>query len=300
MDPSFNTVTIIGVGLLGGSLGLALKKRGLAGTVRGVGRRQESLDKALSAGAIDEAFLDAEDAVQDAVQGAGLVVLCTPANFVTQFLDIIRPVCSESAIVTDVASTKTHICQHAHATWPQPRRFVGSHPMAGSEKFGPEHAHHELYEGAYVFVEENDGLDPDAHHTIIELWQGLGARVVEIAPTLHDAILARTSHVPHIVSSALARLVDGQANLAPFIGNGFRDTTRIAEGRPEIWRDISLTNRAAIGEGLGEVIEQLQAFCQAIRDGDGERLERLFDDGRVARQKALEDAREPRRKALEE
>lgn len=289
MDPSFNTVTIIGVGLLGGSLGLALKKRGLAGTVRGVGRRQESLDKALSAGAIDEAFLDAEDAVRDAVQDAGLVVLCTPASFVTQFLDIIRPLCSESAIVTDVASTKTHICQHARNTWPQPRRFIGSHPMAGSEKFGPEHAHHELYEGANVFVEENDGLDPDAHHAIIELWQDLGARVVEVSPALHDRLLARTSHVPHIVSSALARLVDGQANLAPFIGNGFRDTTRIAEGRPEIWRDISLTNKAAIGESLGEVIEQLQAFAQAIREADPERLERLFEEGREARRKALEE-----------
>ncbi len=286
MSRSFETVTIIGAGLLGGSLGLALKKRGMAGTIRGVGHRQVSLDKALSAGAIDEAFTDAAAAVQ----GAGLIVLCTPVNKVTQYLDIIQPVCSRSAVVTDVASTKADICSHASNTWPNPRRFIGSHPMAGSEKFGPEHAKPELYEKAYVLVEEaSEGLDPDAHRTVVELWQDLGARVVEVSPTRHDALLARTSHVPHIVSSALAQLVGGQANLAPFIGNGFRDTTRVAEGRPEIWRDISLTNGAAIGESLGEVIEQLQAFAQAIREDDGERLERLFEDGREARQKAIEE-----------
>ncbi|MCL4692724.1 MAG: prephenate dehydrogenase/arogenate dehydrogenase family protein, partial [Candidatus Hydrogenedentes bacterium] len=134
MNPNFGTVTIVGVGLLGGSLGLALKERGLCRTVRGVGHRQVSLDAALARHAIDEASLNLAAAAAD----TELIVICTPAGLVPETLDQIRRASLPSAIITDVASTKGTICAHADQVWPGRRRFIGSHPMAGSEKFGPE------------------------------------------------------------------------------------------------------------------------------------------------------------------
>lgn len=283
MSHVFDIVTVVGVGLLGGSLGLGLKKRGGAKTVRGVGRREESLNKALAGGSIDEAFTQIEPAVDQ----ADLVVLCTPAAMVPDFLDTIRPLCGPSCVVTDVASTKASICSHAADTWDAPRRFVGSHPMAGSEKYGPEHGDADLYEGAIAFVEQGEGLDPEAVDRVTELWESLGSETVRIAPALHDTLAARTSHVPHIVAAALAQLTDTGDDLRAFVGQGFRDTTRIAEGRPEIWRDICLTNANAIGQGLDEIIEKLQQATDAINTGDCDRLDRYFQDGLQARKKIL-------------
>ena len=284
MSTRFETVTIVGVGLLGGSLGLALKQRGLAGTVRGVGRRQSSLDAAMSNGAIDEPYLD----VREACIGADLVVLATPAATVTKHMDIVRTVCSTTTVVTDVASTKSAICAHTKKAWSAPYRFVGSHPMAGSEKFGPENAEARLYENSVCFVERLDDHAPDAHAAVVELWQSLGAIVVPVDPQLHDTLVARTSHVPHIVASALACLANDDNSIAPFIGNGFRDTTRVAEGRPELWRDICLTNPEAIQQSLSEIIAILQETGEAISASDGARLEKIFERGRDARAKALE------------
>lgn len=285
MAKLFDTVTIVGVGLLGASLGLALKQRALARTVRGVGHRRTSLDKALEVGAIDEAYLEATGPAT----GADLIVICTPAAIVPQVLDAVRPVCGKSTVVTDVTSTKAGICAHAKQTWTGPYRFVGSHPMAGSEKFGPEHADPGLYGGSVCFVERLNGHASDAHAAVIELWEEVGARVVQVEPELHDAMVAKTSHVPHIVASALSQLIGnvGEGE-APFIGNGFIDTTRVAEGRPEIWRDICLTNPEAIKTNLSEVIRLLSEAADAVSQLDGPRLEEFFQKGREARARALE------------
>lgn len=283
MSQMFDTVTIVGVGLLGGSLGLGLKRKCGAKSIRGVGRREESLNKALAVGSIDEAFTN----IDEAVEGADLVVLCTPAALVPAFLDIIQPLCSPTCVITDVASTKASICRHAADTWDSPRRFIGSHPMAGSEKFGPEHGDAHLYEGAVTFVEEGDGLDPEAVDCVSKLWRLLGSETVRIVPEVHDVLAARTSHVPHIVAAALAQITDSGDDLRAFVGRGFRDTTRIAEGRPEIWRDICLTNGEAIGGGLAEIIDKLRQATEAINTGDGDRLDRFFQDGLSARRKVL-------------
>lgn len=285
MTTQFEIVTIVGVGLLGGSLGLALKERGLAGTVRGVGRRQSSLDTALAIGAIDDAYLD----LREASIGANLVVLATPAATVPAHMDIVRTVCSTTTVVTDVASTKSEICAHTRKSWSAPYRFIGSHPMAGSEKFGPEHAEAGLYENSICFVEKLDGHAPDAHAAVVDLWESLGATVVPVDPELHDAMVARTSHVPHIVASALACLAADRPGIAPFVGNGFRDTTRVAEGRPEIWRDICLTNPEAIQQALSEITAILQETGEAIHDRDAARLDEIFKRGRDARRKVLEE-----------
>ena len=281
MNPNFGTVTIVGAGLLGGSLGLALKARGLARTIRGVGRRQCSLDTALAKGAIDENYLNLEEAVH----GADLIVVCTPAGMVPQQLDQIRGACSVSAFVTDVASTKAEICAHAEATWTPPRRFVGSHPMAGSEKFGPEHATATLYDGCVTFVEALQSHEPEAHERVVTMWQSVGARVIEVEPVRHDALVARTSHIPHILAALIAELAGDACDVRAEAGRGFRDVTRIAAGRPEIWRDICLTNRAAVLEGLEQIARRLDHVRGAIEAGSGEALEAFFESARAAREK---------------
>lgn len=285
MEPHFNRVTIIGVGLLGASLGLALKSRGLASKVLGVGHRQSSLDTALRMGAVDETCLNAAEAVVS----ADLIVLATPAALVIPKLDEIRNACPPQAVVTDVASTKNEICEHARATWPALRRFVGSHPMAGSEKFGAEHGRANLYEGSVCLVESAPDLDPAARAAVVALWRAVGAEVVDIAPDAHDAILARTSHIPHVLASALAVLAAHQENVRPFVGPGFRDMTRIAASRPEIWRDICLTNREAILAGLSELQEGVNAFAEAIKNADAAALETLFQEGHEARRATVDE-----------
>ena len=284
MNPLFNRVTIVGVGLLGASLGLALKARGLAGRVIGVGHRQISIDTALHTGAVDEAFLELPPALKD----TDLVVLATPAALVIPKLNEIRPLINPETLVTDVASTKAAICEHAKNTWPTPRRFIGSHPMAGSERFGPEHGDKDFYVGAVTLVEKNDGLDAAAHDAIRELWRAVGASIIDIDPVEHDALLARTSHLPHIVSSVLATLAVRQGDIRSVIGNGFRDMTRIAGSRPELWRDICLTNRPAILDALAELEQDLQQFSKALRDEDDTLIFELFQQGKTARKKAVD------------
>ncbi|HPO86817.1 MAG TPA: prephenate dehydrogenase [Candidatus Hydrogenedentes bacterium] len=281
----FQVATIVGVGLLGGSLGLALKERGIARTVRGVGRRQNSLDVALARGAIDESFLDLKKAVKD----ADLIVLCTPANSVVAELDEIHPHCRPDLVVTDVASTKSAICQHARKTWPSPLRFIGSHPMAGSEKYGAEHATGNLYNGSVVIVEKKESFHAsDAHRTVCDLWKAVGSKVFELPPEQHDEILARTSHVPHIVAACLALLIDPDCHVRPMIGSGFRDTTRVAAGRAELWRDICLTNPEAIARGLIAFQEKMTRILQLVEERDARGLETFFEQAQENRKRVLD------------
>ena len=282
MTQRYSTVTVIGVGLLGGSFALALKAKNLTDTVRGVGRNSETLEKAAALGIIDASYLEPAEACR----AADLIVVCTPAGSVPSILDTIRPACSRSALVTDVASTKAVICSHAARTWPEPLRFVGSHPMAGSEKFGPEHASPTLYEGCITFVDENAAAG-EARAEITALWESLGARVLAIAPEVHDALVARTSHIPHIAAGCVARLAAAGGDVAPFAATGFRDVTRVAAGRPELWRDICLTNRSAIAEGLERLEQDLAEVRRMVTEGRAEGLDAFFAQSQEARRKAL-------------
>jgi prephenate dehydrogenase len=283
MSRRFENVTILGVGLLGGSLGLALKARGMAGIIRGVGHRQASVDKALAVGAIDAGYLDVRDAARD----AELVVICTPSALVPRMLDDLVLICPRDAVVTDVASTKGFICNLAQVTWPAPRRFIGSHPMTGSEKSGPEYASADLYAGCVTMVEADNGHAPDARAAVLDLWGGVGARVVEVAPEVHDAIVARTSHVPHILAAAVASVAAKQWDIQALVGPGFRDFTRIAGSRPEIWRDNCLTNREAILAALQETAAAVEAFRCALEQGREPALEAFFRAGQSARGEVL-------------
>ena len=279
MTPPYPIVTIAGVGLLGASLGLALKDRGLADHVRGVGRRQSSLDVAIDLGAIDSATTNLAEGCAE----ADVIVLCTPAAQIPDQLDTVRDAMKSTAIATDAASTKSIICNHARNTWPAPSRFVGAHPMAGSEKYGPDAARDDLYDGAFCILCP-DGADVDAANAIQEFWSSVGCTIVAMDAAEHDRITARTSHVPHVAAAALAKIAGQLENAGPMIGNGFRDTTRIAAGRPELWRDICLTNPEAIIEGLETLEQECAAIRDAIQRNDADALTEFFEAGQRARQ----------------
>lgn len=282
MTQRYGAVTIIGVGLLGGSLALAMKSRHLTDTVRGVGRNPETLEKATALGIIDASYLEP----LEACHGADLVVICTPAGSVSSILDAIRPACSASALVTDVASTKAAICDHAARTWPAPLRFVGSHPMAGSEKFGPEHATATLYEGCITIVDTNPEA-AGARAEVTALWEAVGSSVVAIEPAVHDALVARTSHIPHIVAGCIARLAAAAGEVNAVAGTGFRDVTRVAAGRPELWRDICLTNQTAIAEGLEALERDVAEVRRMVAEGRAGALDAFFQQAQEAREKVL-------------
>lgn len=281
--PHFGIVTVVGVGLLGGSLGLALKQRGLCTRVRGVGRNTSTLETAQRLGAIDDIHTDLREAARD----SDIIVLCTPVVAVNEKLDELRDCIGPDTVVTDVASTKAEICRHAEDTWPLPLRFIGSHPMAGSEKFGPEHATPTLYEGSVTLVARCPDADPGALETVRGLWSAVGSRVVDMDPQIHDALLARTSHIPHIVAACIAELAANAGDVTNVVGNGFRDVTRIAAGRPELWRDICLTNRDAILEGLLRLGERLDEVRRMIANNATHELEDFFKTGEESRREAL-------------
>ena len=205
-------------------------------------------------------------------------------------LDQIKTIRKDQMVVTDVASTKAQICDYAKRTWPQPLQFIGSHPIAGSEKYGPENASSDLYEGSVVIVESmQDWHKPEAYNLVCKFWTFLGAIVHQLDPPEHDIILARTSHVPHIAAAGLALLADIGKNVRPMLGGGFRDTTRIAAGSPAMWRDICLTNSEAIGSALNAYADKLKKAAEWIAARDPDSLERFFQDARDSRKRLLEE-----------
>ena len=276
----FEQVTIVGCGLLGASLGLALKQRGLAKHVVGVGRNVSTLEKAQAAGAID-----AHASLLDAASDSALVVLAVPVAQSVTVLESLAGATHPDAVLTDVGSTKAVICQRASELWPTHRRFVGAHPMAGSDKSGPEHARADLYEGCICLLEAHPALDAAAHAQVDALWQAVGARTVPVEAARHDAILAYTSHLPHVVAAALALRADAQGDVKPFVGNGLKDSTRIAASRPEVWTEICLTNREALLEAIDACAHELQYFRAALQAEDCTAVTEFFEVARDARQR---------------
>lgn len=283
MDPFFDRVVLVGAGLLGASLGLAMQAAGTARRITGVGRRQETLDTAQALGAIHDSSLDLAEVAPD----ADCIIVATPAGAVLDALDIARAHGKPGAVLLDVASTKAAICAHAASRWAAPRPFIGCHPMAGSEKSGPEHATASLYQNSVCFIEDSPDLDPEALAKVRALWERAGARVIAIEPVRHDAILASTSHIPHIMATLLASSAVERGAAREFAGNGFRDMTRLAEGSPEMWRDITLTNREAVIDGLECLRGQLNDFLTAVERSDAPALMHFFEAGRDARRQVF-------------
>lgn len=276
----FESVTIVGVGLIGGSIGLAIKERGLARRVVGVGHRWKTLRAAVARGVIDEATLN----LGEGARGADLVVVATPIDMIAQKVRIARKSAGEKCILVDVGSSKRMISRELRSV----KRFIPSHPIAGSEQRGNLAARGELFEGALCVVTPGKGRDPRAVSTVRRFWRALGMRVVEMTPARHDAALAATSHLPHVVAAALV-LAAGQGN-ARFAGTGFRDTTRVAGGDPRIWKDVLLSNADKVADSLGAFGKTCRQLERVLRDGDEKRLVAFLMRSKKLRDEMINDS----------
>ncbi|HEX6963528.1 MAG TPA: prephenate dehydrogenase [Lacipirellula sp.] len=268
-------VAIVGVGLIGGSIGLALRERGLAEEVIGVGRRAASLELAQQRGAVDRTTTNLVSGVAE----ADLVVVTTPVETI---VDTVRAVSAAAprATITDAGSTKAQICHElgqppqldhlapGELDRPGPTRpkFVGSHPIAGDHRTGPGHARANLFDDRVVVVTPEDHTPPGLVERVKEFWESLGAEVVLLSPEEHDRALAATSHLPHLIAAALAAATPEEwLRLA---GTGWGDTTRIAAGDPQLWTQIFSQNRAAVLDALRRFEHQLAAFDESLDEGD--------------------------------
>jgi len=272
-------LSVLGVGLLGGSIGLAAKARLSPCRVLGYAHRPETLRSALDRGAIDEGY----DDPRRAVQNADLVVLCTPVGMLGELLDKIVPALSPGAIVTDVGSTKRSVVAHARrAMAASPAKFVGSHPMAGSEKRGVQNAQADLFEGAICVLTPDESTDTGALAAVETFWADLGMRTVRMSPAEHDRRVAEISHLPHALAAALVAMQDGES--LALAGKGFADATRIAAGDGGLWRDIFLDNRDNLRASLERLRGSLDDMLGCLDSETGEDLKAWLDAAAVKRE----------------
>jgi prephenate dehydrogenase len=294
MEPGrFKQVTIVGTGLLGGSAGLALKAWDPDVHVAGLGRRQSSLDTALEVGAIDSGHLELADAARD----ADLVLLATPVGSFEALLAQLKGRIKDSAIVTDVGSTKAKVVAQAERILGHSGRFVGSHPMAGSEQKGPAYARGDLFEGATCILTPTSRSSAEVVDAVEGFWRALGMRTVRMAPEAHDRATARVSHLPHALASLLMSLPE-EPDLA-VAATGFRDATRLAGGDPEMWRDIFLTNGPAVVEALDDFARRLSTLRELIDAGDADRIQAFLGEARTRREETIAQRLSERRVAFE-
>jgi prephenate dehydrogenase len=292
MPQPFNHVVIIGCGLLGASLGLALRKQHLATLITGVGRHgSPSVSIARQRGAIDRATTDPAPAVRgERFSGeditpppADLIVLCTPVG---QFPDMFRrlaPALAPGALVTDVGSTKAQIIRWAAELLPPHAHFIGSHPMAGSEKSGPQSARDDLFQNAVCLVcPPPTGPNP-AFDRISALWQALGMRIIPCDPDQHDRWVAAVSHLPYALAATLVTTAAKDPAALETAAGGFTDTTRIASGDIAMWTDILLTNRQAILDVIGAFQQDLSLLRAAIDRGDEPAIRAFLTAAKTAR-----------------
>jgi prephenate dehydrogenase len=273
---NFEQITLVGVGLLGGSLGLAVKQRGLARRVVGLVRRPESIDECLALGVVDHATLDAPAAVK----GSDLIIHCAPITQMRALTDAFLPDMEQGAIVTDVGSEKTNVVRNLESLIGNAGgHFVGSHPMAGGERTGVNRAKADLFQHATVVIAPTPNSDKSVIEKLTAFWTALGAKVLKTDPETHDQLVARSSHLPHVVAAALASTVldpDLPPELSDVCGPGFRDATRIASGSPGMWRDIVIVNRENIARSLDELIRQLESVKASLSANDAEAVETFF------------------------
>jgi prephenate dehydrogenase len=283
MEMPFEHVVIVGCGLLGASLGLAMRKKSLAKGITGVGRRgSASLSVAHQRGAIDRESDDPAAAVRD----AQLVILCTPVRQFPEMFRAIAPALPPGAIVTDVGSTKSEVMRWAHELLPAHVEFIGSHPMAGSEKSGPEAAREDLYQNAVCLVcrPSVPGAAADAaHQRVTALWRDLGMRIVDCDAAQHDEWVAAASHLPHAIATTLMNVVGANPAALDVAAGGFTDTTRIASGDVAMWTDIFLTNRDAVRKAISEFEVELEKLRDAVEHGEESAIRGFLSKAKAAR-----------------
>lgn len=285
MEPHFKRVVIHGVGLLGGSVGMALKKKGLADRVVGLGRSPEHLDRARELGAVDETTTEPADALR----GADALISCLPPRNIRESFALVGSLLAPGAFVTDVGSVKRTIVEAGEKELGSDTLFIGSHPMAGSAESGVSAARDDLYEGACCIITPTERTLERALTTATGFWQALGARVTIMTPERHDHVLAGVSHLPHLAAASLVEGLyrDGDSTLLlrEILGNGFRDATRIAGADPTLWTQIFAENRTALLENLDAHLEIMREWRELLAREDAgidimERLEKARDHRR--------------------
>ena len=280
----FKKIAIFGVGLIGGSFALALKKSGAVGEVIGVGRRRETLVRAASLGIIDSHT----DDVAQAVAGADLVLIAAPVAQTASLLQVMAPYLEPDTVVTDAGSTKTDVVLAARASLGSKiHQFVPGHPIAGREQNGPEAALSDLYVGKKIILTALPENPSAALDRVSDAWQRCGALVHHLTAEEHDAVFAAVSHLPHVLAYALVADIAARpdaARLFQYAASGFRDFTRIAGSSPEMWRDIALANRTALLGELDAYMDKLSQIRALLDQGDGAVLEKIFGSAQAARQ----------------
>jgi prephenate dehydrogenase len=278
-----NRLCVIGVGLIGGSLARALRAAGYCGEVIGAGRDPAHLQQAVDLGVIDRF----ETEPGKAVAGADMVLLAVPLGAMGGVFAAIRGHLAEGAVLTDAGSAKVSIIDAARSAFGRvPGYFVPGHPIAGTENSGVAASLPDLYRGRRVILTPLEDTDPTAVSRVRTMWEAAGARVSEMEPVHHDAVLAATSHLPHVLAftlvDSLARLGDREEIFA-YAAGGFRDFTRIASSDPVMWRDICLANGDAIRCMIDRYIDDLRAINKAVSEHDGNRLLEIFTSAKQAR-----------------
>jgi len=282
---AYKRTAIIGIGLIGGSFALAAKHAGIVETVVGVARSDETLQAALEIGAADEVTTDPAEAVR----GADLVYIAVPVGATRNIFGQIRDSLEPGALVTEAGSTKREVMQAAAELLPDHVSFIGGHPMAGSEQSGVPAARADLFEEAVYFLIPTDTTSPEDLDRMHEVVRALGAIPSVQTADNHDRLAAATSHLPHLVSAALAstvaKLVADSQQAQDFLATGFSDTTRLAEGSPEVWRDIFLSNADNLAASAEELIAALQTLTVALREADSAACQRLLTEAQQARRR---------------
>ena len=276
-----NKITIIGVGLIGGSLALALKERNLAKVVFGYGRDQSRLEEAQKSNIIDAFSTNFKEAIDE----ANIVVIATPVGTFKDILDQIEPLISSNVIITDVGSTKSDIVNIVNDVLrDKSSYFIPAHPIAGKERSGFEVSDSKLYDGKKVIITPQETNSPESIDVIDQMWKNVGADVDFMSAESHDNLLGMTSHLPHMLAFSLVNyLVDQNPNASIYAGGGFKDFSRIASGDAIMWRDICLQNKNQIMNHLKGYQSTLDDLLEAINDEDSEKLGQLFTTAKKTR-----------------
>lgn len=272
------TVTIVGVGLIGGSIGLALRSRGLAGRVVGVGRDERRLEEALDLGAIDAFTTDLGRGVAE----ADLAVVCTPVDRIASDVRLAAEHGPAHLLITDAGSTKRRIVEQVGSDEDAAGRFVGAHPLAGSERNGAANARADLFAGRACVLTPTPQTPAESLERARSFWSSLGARLVEMTPEEHDRALARTSHLPHVLAAALAAATP--PDWLALGAGAFRDGTRVAASDTGLWTAIFLENRGPLLESLDALGDRLDDFRRALAGEDADAIRSWWDSGRRRRQ----------------
>ena len=276
-----NKITIIGVGLIGGSLALALKERNLAKAVFGYGRDQTRLEEAQKSNVIDAFSTN----IKEAIDEANIIVIATPVGTFKDILDQIEPLISSNVIITDVGSTKSDIVNIVNDVLrDKSSYFIPAHPIAGKERSGFEVSDSKLYDGKKVIITPQETNSPESIDVIDQMWKNVGADVDFMSAESHDNLLGMTSHLPHMLAFSLVNyLVDQNPNASIYAGGGFKDFSRIASGDAIMWRDICLQNKNQIMNHLKGYQSTLDDLLEAINDEDSEKLGQLFTTAKKTR-----------------